>query len=95
MHLNKLKSGIKNGTQVTLKRSSNVFGYTNGELIPILAEEFFKVGVERIKGVAKRAAIVGKNVVPGLPEKSAESYFEKGINELNNKFSFGNNANKH
>ena len=29
---------------------------------------------------------MGKNVVPELPEKSAESYFEKGINELNNKF---------
>ena len=29
--LNKLKSGIKNGTEVTLKISSNVFGHSNDE----------------------------------------------------------------
>ena len=29
--LNKLKSGIKNGTEVTLKISSNVFGDSNDE----------------------------------------------------------------
>ena len=29
--LNKLKSGIKNGTEVTLKLSSNVFGDSNDE----------------------------------------------------------------
>ena len=29
--LNKLKSGIKNGTEVTLKLSSNVVGYFNTE----------------------------------------------------------------
>ena len=29
--LNKLKSGIKNGTEVTLKLSSNVAGYSNDE----------------------------------------------------------------
>ena len=29
--LNKLKSGIKNGTKVTLKLSSNVVGYSNDE----------------------------------------------------------------
>ena len=31
MQLNKLKSGIKNGTEVTLKISSNVIGDSNGE----------------------------------------------------------------
>ena len=29
--LNKLKSGIKNGTEVTLKLSSNVVGHSNDE----------------------------------------------------------------
>ena len=29
--INKLKSGIKNGTEVTLKLSSNVAGYSNDE----------------------------------------------------------------
>ena len=29
MQINKLKSGIKNGTEVTLKISSNVVGYSN------------------------------------------------------------------
>ena len=29
--LNKLKSGIKNGTEVTLSLSSNVIGDSNGE----------------------------------------------------------------
>ena len=31
--LNKLKSGIKNGTEVTLKISSNVAGDSNDEII--------------------------------------------------------------
>ena len=31
LQLNKLKSGIKNGTEVTLKLSSHVFGDPNNE----------------------------------------------------------------
>ena len=33
LQLNKLKSGIKNGTEVTLKISSNVLGDSNDEKI--------------------------------------------------------------
>ena len=57
-----------------------------GELLAAISQTIILTGAEALKRGVKEGVTLAKNAAPELFEKATKTYVNKGINELNKKF---------